>query len=218
MDLYEFQAKQLFAASGVPVGLGEVAATPGEARAAAGRIGGTVVIKAQVKVGGRGKAGGVKVARTPDDAAEVAAQILGMDIKGHTVHRVLVDPASDIEPRSTTSRSCSTARTARSWPWRPTRAAWRSSSWPRSAPRRWVGSRSTRWPAWTRPRPARSWPPVKFPADDVADQVVADACSRLWETFVATDATLVEVNPLAKVNRPDGGSTVLALERQGDAG
>ena len=97
MDLFEYQAKQLFAAHGVPVGLGEVADTPEQARAIAERIGGVVVVKAQVKTGGRGKAGGVKVARTPDEAAEAAQAILGMDIKGHTVHRVLVDPGAQIE-------------------------------------------------------------------------------------------------------------------------
>ena len=96
MDLFEYQAKQLFAAHGVPVSLGEVADTPEQAKAIAERIGGVVVVKAQVKIGGRGKAGGVKVAKTPEDAFEAAQAILGMDIKGHTVHRVLVDPGADI--------------------------------------------------------------------------------------------------------------------------
>ena len=133
MDLFEYQAKQLFAAHGVPVGLGEVADTPEQARAIAERLGGVVVVKAQVKVGGRGKAGGVKVARTADDAAEAAAAILGMDIKGHTVHRVLVDPGAQIEP-STTSPSCWIGPTGRSWRWPRPRAAWRSSSWRSSGP------------------------------------------------------------------------------------
>ncbi|MEO6500335.1 MAG: ATP-grasp domain-containing protein, partial [Jatrophihabitantaceae bacterium] len=97
MDLFEYQAKQLFAAHGVPVGLGETADTPEQAREAAERIGGVVVVKAQVKAGGRGKAGGVKLAKTPDEAQEAARAILGMDIKGHTVHRVLVDPGAQIE-------------------------------------------------------------------------------------------------------------------------
>ena len=99
MDLFEYQAKDLFASYGVPIQQGKIASTPAEARAiaaefiAAGKPG--VVIKAQVKVGGRGKAGGVKLAGAPDEAQAKAEQILGMDIKGHTVHSVLV--AEDID-------------------------------------------------------------------------------------------------------------------------
>ena len=96
MDLFEYQGKQLLAAQGIPVPAGEAAETPEEARAAAERIGGSVAIKAQVQVGGRGKAGGIKVADTPAEAEEHARAILGMDIKGHTVHRVWVEEASDI--------------------------------------------------------------------------------------------------------------------------
>src|SRR3954453_16985499 len=87
----------MFEAHGVSVLAGIVAHTPEEAKAAAERIGGVTVVKAQVKIGGRGKAGGVKGAKTPDEAYEHAAAILGMDIKGHTVHRVLVDPGAQIE-------------------------------------------------------------------------------------------------------------------------
>lgn len=97
MDLYEYQGKQLFATQGIPVPDGEVAETPEAARAAAERIGGRVVVKAQVQVGGRGKAGGIKVADTPEEAETHAAAILGMDIKGHTVHQVWIEAASDIE-------------------------------------------------------------------------------------------------------------------------
>lgn len=96
MDLYEYQGKQLFAGHGIPVPSGQVAETPEEARAAAESIGGRVVVKAQVQVGGRGKAGGIKVADTPADAEARARDILGMDIKGHTVHRVWIEAASDI--------------------------------------------------------------------------------------------------------------------------
>jgi succinyl-CoA synthetase beta subunit len=100
VDLFEHQAKELFAEYGVPVPKGTIAYTPEEARAVAEAFAaaGTprVVIKAQVKVGGRGKAGGVKLADGPDEAEAVARQILGMDIKGHTVHKVLVEQASDI--------------------------------------------------------------------------------------------------------------------------
>ena len=104
MDLFEYQAKELFAEYGVPIPQGKVASTAAEARqiaegfAAAGKAGAKplVVIKAQVKTGGRGKAGGVKLADTPDEAADKASKILGMDIKGHIVHTVLVAEDTDI--------------------------------------------------------------------------------------------------------------------------
>jgi succinyl-CoA synthetase beta subunit len=96
VDLFEYQGKQLLARQGIPTPSGEVAETPAEARAAAERIGGRVVVKAQVQVGGRGKAGGIKLADTPDEAETNAEAILGMDIKGHTVHRVWIEEASDI--------------------------------------------------------------------------------------------------------------------------
>ncbi len=96
MNIHEYQAKEILARHGVPVNAGEVADTPEEARAIAARIGKMVVVKAQVLVGGRGKAGGVKLAKTPDEAYEKAKAILGMDIKGITVQRVLVAEAADI--------------------------------------------------------------------------------------------------------------------------
>ena len=96
MDLYEYQAKHLFGKHNVPVTAGEVCTTADAAREAARKIGSQVVIKAQVKTGGRGKAGGVKLADKPDEAQEIAKAILGMDIKGHTVYKVLVNEASDI--------------------------------------------------------------------------------------------------------------------------
>ena len=90
MDLYEYQARDLFESYGVPVLAGIVADTPEEVKAAAEKLGGVVVVKAQVKTGGRGKAGGVKVAKSPDEAYEAAKAILGLDIKGHVVKRVMV--------------------------------------------------------------------------------------------------------------------------------
>jgi succinyl-CoA synthetase beta subunit len=92
----EYQAKELFAKHGVPVTLGAVVENADDAVAAAEELGGRVVVKAQVKTGGRGKAGGVKLADDPQDAKAKAEQILGMDIKGHTVHRVLLAPTADI--------------------------------------------------------------------------------------------------------------------------
>ncbi len=96
MDLFEYQGKSLFARAGVPVPDGRLANSPTEARTAAQTLGGTVVVKAQVQVGGRGKAGGIKVADNPVAAEKAATEILGMDIKGHTVHSVWVEQASDI--------------------------------------------------------------------------------------------------------------------------
>jgi succinyl-CoA synthetase beta subunit len=96
VNIHEYQAKELLRATGVPVQPGEVATTADEAAKIAARLGGAVVIKAQVHVGGRGKAGGVKLAKTPDEARAVAGRILGMDIKGLTVEKVLVAPAVDI--------------------------------------------------------------------------------------------------------------------------
>ena len=96
MNLHEYQARAVLKAAGIPVPDGDVATTPAEAEAIARRVGGTVVIKAQVHAGGRGKAGGVKLAKTPGEAAEHASRILGMKIKGLVVSKVLVVPAADI--------------------------------------------------------------------------------------------------------------------------
>jgi succinyl-CoA synthetase beta subunit len=96
MDLYEYQGKQLFARFGIPVSEGRLAASADEARAAAEELGGQVVVKAQVLTGGRGKAGGIKLADSPEDAAQKAAEILGMDIRGHVVRQVWIEKASDI--------------------------------------------------------------------------------------------------------------------------
>lgn len=97
MNLHEYQAKYRFAEFGIPIPRGKVATTPDEAYEIAKEFGGVTVVKAQVHVGGRGKAGGVKVSKTPDDARQNAEAILGMDIKGHTVHKVLIDPGANIQ-------------------------------------------------------------------------------------------------------------------------
>ena len=96
MNIHEYQAKDIFRQHGIPIPPGGVATTPSEAEALARRYGTTVVVKAQVHVGGRGKAGGVKLAKTPEEARDIASRILGMQIKGLTVHKLLVTPAAEI--------------------------------------------------------------------------------------------------------------------------
>jgi len=196
VDLFEYQAKQLFRKYGVPTALGDVATTPEEARAVAERLGGTTVVKAQVKTGGRGKAGGVKIAKTPADAAELAGQILGMDIKGHTVNRVLVDPGAQIE--SEYYASFLLDRSNRTF------LAMASAE----------GGMEIEQLAVERPEALARVPvdalagvdlakaqeiaaAARF-APDVAPQV-ADILVTLWQAFVGADATLVEVNPLARL-------------------
>jgi succinyl-CoA synthetase beta subunit len=205
VDLYEYQAKELFAAHGVPVLPGEVADTAEEARAAAARIGTAVVVKAQVKTGGRGKAGGVKLATDADEAAAKAAGILGLDIKGHLVRRVLVTEASDIDTEYYVSYLLDRANR--------TYLAMASVE----------GGMEIEQLAVERPEALARVPvdPIDgvdaakaaeiadaagFPAD-VRHQVI-EVLVKLWDTFTAEDATLVEVNPLVKT--PDG--QVVALD------
>jgi len=97
LNIHEYQAKEIFRSHGIPIPPGDVATTPEAAEAIARRFGGTVVVKAQVHAGGRGKAGGVKLAKTPEEAKQIASKILGMQIKGLTVEKVLVTPAADIQ-------------------------------------------------------------------------------------------------------------------------
>lgn len=210
MDLYEYQAKELFAAHGVPVLPGTVATTPQEAEEAARRMlaegSSLLVIKAQVKTGGRGKAGGVKLARSVEEARARAEEILGMDIKGHTVRTVLVADGVDIAAELYFSVLLDRAE------------------------RRYLamcsreGGMDIETLAKERPEDlARvGVDPLVGITPQVAQQIVAAArieppqvaaqvaqvIERLWEVFAAEDATLVEVNPL--VLTPDG--RVLALD------
>jgi succinyl-CoA synthetase beta subunit len=205
VDLYEYQAKDLFAAHGVPVLPGKTVETPEEAAAAASELGTAVVVKAQVKTGGRGKAGGVKLATTPEEAKEKAEAILGMDIKGHTVHRVLVTEASDIAEEYYFSFLLD--RSNRTF------LAMCSAE----------GGMEIEQLAVERPEALAKVPvdaiagvdrakadeivaQAKIPAA-VADQA-ADVIVKLWETFVSEDATLVEVNPLVR----GAGDSVIALD------
>jgi succinyl-CoA synthetase beta subunit len=205
VDLYEYQAKELFAKHGVPTQSGIVVTTAEDARDAAERIGATVVVKAQVKTGGRGKAGGVKLASTPAEAAEKAEAILGLDIKGHIVGKVLVTEASDIDQEYYVSFLLDRANR--------TYLAMASVE----------GGMEIEQLAVERPEAL-----AKVPVDalegvtaakaaeiadaagfaaDVRDQVI-DILQKLWVVFTAEDATLVEVNPLVK----DPTGKVLALD------
>ncbi|GAB2695905.1 ADP-forming succinate--CoA ligase subunit beta [Thalassiella azotivora] len=206
MDLFEYQARDMFAEHGVPVLDGYVADTPEAAREAAEKMGGgTVVVKAQVKTGGRGKAGGVKLAHSPDEAAEKAGEILGMDIKGHTVHRVMVAQGARIAEEYYFSILLDRAN--RSY------LAMASKE----------GGVEIEQLAVERPEALAKVPvdpntgideakareiveQAQFPAE-VADEVVRVA-QLLWTVYRDEDATLVEVNPLVKTE--DG--RVIALD------
>ncbi|MEU0792465.1 ADP-forming succinate--CoA ligase subunit beta [Amycolatopsis sp. NPDC005961] len=199
MDLFEHEARDLFEKHGVPVPRGRVAADPAAARSAAASLDGPVVVKAQVKTGGRGKAGGVRVVHTADDAEQAADDILGMDIKGHTVHRVLVTEASEIADEYYLSFLLD--RAGRTF------LAMASTE----------GGMEIEEVAASRPDALVRVPvdplagvdsaavAAAFPADVRAE--VAGVVEKLWDVFVAEDCTLVEVNPLA------GTSTgILALD------
>jgi succinyl-CoA synthetase beta subunit len=205
VDLYEYQAKDLFAAHNVPTQSGEIVTVAADAKAAAQRIGKTVVVKAQVKVGGRGKAGGVKLATTPDEAAEKAEAILGLDIKGHTVHKVLITEASDIEEEYYVSflldraNRCFLAMASVEGGVEIEEVAVNN---PGALAKVLIDPLS----GVDKAKAAEIVAQARFPAD-VADQV-AEVLVTLWDTFVAEDTTLVEVNPLVK----DPSGKVLALD------
>jgi succinyl-CoA synthetase beta subunit len=205
VDLYEFQAKDLFRAHGVPTQVGEVVRTPSHAQEAAERIGGLVVVKAQVKTGGRGKAGGVKLAKDAEEARDRAHDILGLDIKGHIVHQVLITPAADIAEEYYVSFLLDRAHR--------TFLAMASKE----------GGVEIEQLAVERPQ-ALARVPVdaitgvdRAKAEEIVDAAGFDASvreqiievlERLWDVFVQEDATLVEVNPLVKTPTGD----VLALD------
>jgi succinyl-CoA synthetase beta subunit len=192
----EYQAKELFAKHDVPVTLGVVVEKAEDAAAAAESLGGRVVVKAQVKVGGRGKAGGVKLAENPDEAVARARDILGMDIKGHTVHRVLIAPTADIAEeyyfsflvdRANRNYLCiasieggveieEVART------NPDAVAKISID-----PGKGVDDAKA----------AEIVAATRFP-EAVADQA-KDVIKKLWDVFIKEDASLVEVNPLVRL-------------------
>ena len=209
MDLFEYQARDLFEAHGVPVLAGAVATTPAEARQAAEQIGpssgGVTVVKAQVKTGGRGKAGGVKVARTPEEAEQYAEQILGMDIKGHTVHRVMIAQGAQIADEYYFSILLDRANRSL--------LAMCSKE----------GGVEIEQLAVERPEAlARTEVDANAGLDEAKAREIVDAAGfegtdrdkivavvqQLWQVYRDEDATLVEVNPLVKT---DGGD-IIALD------
>ncbi len=205
MDLYEYQAKHLFGEHGVPVLPGVVCSTPDAARHAARRIGGTVVVKAQVKTGGRGKAGGVKLAGDPEEAAQRAGQILGMDIRGHTVHRVLVTEAVDIAEEYYVSFLLD--RTARSFlAMASVEGGVEIEQVAAENPEALVRRRVDALEGCTADVARDIVHSAGFPTP-IVDQAV-DVLSSLWQVLVREDATLVEVNPLART----GDGRVVALD------
>ena len=202
MDLFEYQARDMFEKHGVPVLPGIVAETPAQARAAAEKLGGVTVVKAQVKVGGRGKAGGVKVAKTPDEAEAAAAAILGMDIKGHTVQRVMIAAGAAIaeefyfsvlldraERRYLAMCSVEGGMDIEQL------AVERPDALARVAVDPLVGIDAA--------KAAEIVAAAGF-SDELAGPV-ADVIQKLWTVYVEEDATLVEVNPLV---RTEDGSIV----------
>ncbi|MCC9310530.1 ADP-forming succinate--CoA ligase subunit beta [Kitasatospora sp. RB6PN24] len=205
MDLFEYQARDLFAKHGVPVLDGEVIEKAEDAAAIAERFGGRAVVKAQVKVGGRGKAGGVKLAADPADAVAKAGAILGMDIKGHTVHKVMLAQTADIKEEYYVSFLLDRANR--------TFLAMASKEGgveievvaeenPEALAKIAVDANE----GCTEAKAREIVAAAKFPAE-IADQVV-EVLQKLWTVFIKEDATLVEVNPLVKT----GDGTIIALD------
>ena len=206
MDLFEYQARDLFEAHGVPVLRGEIATTPDEAAAAAEHLGGgVVVVKAQVKTGGRGKAGGVKLARGVDETRERASEILGMDIKGHTVHTVMIAEGADIAEEYYFSLLLDRAN--RSYLAMCSKeggmdieqlAVERPDALARVEVSPLVGIDD-----------AKAGEILEAAGFGVRDGVmIAPVLKKLWDVYQEEDATLVEVNPLVKT----GSGKIIALD------
>jgi succinyl-CoA synthetase beta subunit len=196
VDLMEYQAKELFARHDVPVTLGTVVMDAADAAAAAEALGGRVVVKAQVKTGGRGKAGGVKLAVDPADAVAKASEILGMDIKGHTVHRVLLAPAANIAEEYYFSflvdrahRNYLCIASIEGGVEIEVTAVENPDAVAKISIDPLVGVDDA--------KAAEIVAATRFPAE-VADEA-ASVIKQLWNAFIAEDATLVEVNPLVRL-------------------
>ncbi|MFD4993476.1 ADP-forming succinate--CoA ligase subunit beta [Cellulosimicrobium cellulans] len=206
MDLFEYQARDIFEKHGVPVLGGVVATTPEEARAGAEKLGGgTVVVKAQVKTGGRGKAGGVKLAHSPEETAEKASEILGMDIKGHTVHRVMIAEGAKIAEEfyfsvllDRSNRNYLAMCSVEGGMEIEQLAVERPEALAKVAVDPIVGIDEAK---------AREIVDAAGFAEELKAPVAA-VIQKLWTVFTAEDATLVEVNPLV---RTEDGS-IIALD------
>jgi succinyl-CoA synthetase beta subunit len=206
VDLYEYQARDVFEKHGVPVLRGIVATTPAEAKAAAEQLGGgTVVVKAQVKTGGRGKAGGVKLAHSPEEAEARASDILGMDIKGHTVHRVMIAEGAKIAEEyyfsvllDRSERRYLAMASVEGGMEIEQLAVERPEALARIAVDPTVGIDEAK---------AKEIVETAGFAPEIADEV-AGVIQKLWTVYEAEDATLVEVNPLVRTE--DGA--IIALD------
>ncbi len=197
MDLYEYQAKELFAAHGVTTQVGKVVSTPADAQKAAAEFNCAVVVKAQVKTGGRGKAGGVKLANNPSEALEKATNILGLDIKGHIVKKVLITPAEDIKEEYYVSFLLD----------RTNRTFLSMASVAGGMDIEEVAAKTPEKLAMIKIDPLTGVDSTKALEISVAAGIpqevqkdVAVLIEKMWKLFVATDATLVEVNPLVRTN------------------
>ncbi len=205
MDLFEYQARDLFEKHGVPVLAGAVATTADEAAAAAEKIGGKVVVKAQVKVGGRGKAGGVKLAESVEDAREKAGAILGMDIKGHIVGKVMIAQAAPID--SEYYLAILLDRSNRTFLVMASVAGGMDiEAVAHETPEKLIKVPVNTIEGLSKAQALKIIQDAAFPAD-IAEQV-AETLVLLWGVFVSEDATLVEVNPLVKTT--DG--RIIALD------
>jgi succinyl-CoA synthetase beta subunit len=195
VDLFEYQARDIFEKYGVPVLAGKIADTPEQAEAAAQEIGGTVVVKAQVKIGGRGKAGGVKVAHSPQEAKEKAAQILGLDIKGHIVKRVMIAQGADIDKEYYFSilldRSNRTFLSLCS-----VEGGMEIEQLAHERPDALARIEVSAVKGIDKAKAIEIAKAAKF-SEDLVDQV-SDVFVKLYEVFRKEDATLVEVNPLVR--------------------
>jgi succinyl-CoA synthetase beta subunit len=205
VDLFEYQARDLFAKHDVPVLAGEVIDTPEAAREVTERLGGRAVVKAQVKIGGRGKAGGVKLASDPDDAVEKARAILGMDIKGHTVHKVMLAQTADIAEEYYVSFLLD--RTNRTFlAMASVEGGMDIEEVAANKPEALAKIAVDAVDGVTEAKAREIVEAAHFPVE-LHDQLV-DVLQKLWVAFVTEDALLVEVNPLVKT--ADG--RILALD------
>jgi succinyl-CoA synthetase beta subunit len=205
VDLYEYQAKHLFGKHGVPVTPGEVCTQAFAAHEATRKFGGPVVVKAQVKTGGRGKAGGVKLADDPADAQAKADAILGMDIKGHTVYKVLITPAADIAEEYYVSFLLDRANRA-FLAMASVEGGMDIEEVAATKPEALAKVRVDALEGCTPEKAQEIVEAARFP--EAVKAQVADILTKLWNVLVEEDATLVEVNPL--VMTPTG--EVLALD------